>query len=352
MNNQNAQKPDERKLLEGLANPAAGITVSVRRLAQYMGSHAVMVDATVGRKRGRIPLPGKAYGLDKGGLSEEAGTFYGARVSEGHLSFIPKQMEAELGAIEKRLRRAITARTLADGFIPVSAYASLKEEYLTLREAYFRKRDEILSQWDELLDSFHMGAKALLDSVALPSDAREQMMREFVQALPSKEEYQESFSMTLQVKAFPAEAPTAGLDASIAMDVRETWKEEVVSTAILSIEKMVGEGWDLLNRAVSQYIHGGAIKAKTLECIKKFQRDLSWKNLFSNPLLKGLEKRLVKLSSGSADVEGDVEVVEACVLDIYAYAKETHLNLSFEKSAYSEEQMEQMLQFSGLIQKN
>lgn len=331
---------DKKKLLSGLEG--VGISVSVRSLAEYMAGNGVLVVPTVGRQRGHVPMPGKAYGLNLDAMSEDGGAFYRERVSQGHLCFVPREDEAALGALEKRLRRAVENRALAEGFMPLRAYDSLKKEFEDIRTAYFQKRDEILARWDTLLPAFESGVRAMLADIQMPAAMREQVMKEFLSAIPEKEAYAQSFTMSLRVHAFPAESGLIqGLDSSVAADVRATWSEQVVSTAILSIEKMVSEGWSKLASAMRQYLKGGAIKASTEACIQKLAGELEWKNVFRNPLLTELAQRLHGFAELST--EEQAYAAEDGMTAIYGYAVEAGLDLDFANCPYTVGQLNDML---------
>ena len=136
-------------------------------------------------------------------------------------------------------------RSLTDGFMPMSAYDDLREEFLKNRSDYFNKRDEIVQKWSALTTDFEFGLDEMLKGVQIPQTAREELKKRFLSQVPSIREYQSSFSMTLHVRAFPAEeaAIPEGLSSSIAADIKSTWSDEVVQTALLSIENLIGQGW-------------------------------------------------------------------------------------------------------------
>lgn len=332
---------NQKKLLEGLSGP--GINVTVRSLAKYMASNGIRAKATVGRLRVYIGLNEKAYGVDLGGMDETGASFYKERAYAGHLNFIPPEDEAMLNRLEKRLRRAVEHRTLADGFMPMSAYTSLKNEYETTRIEYFQKRDEILAKWPSLLTSFEAGARQMLAGINMPDYQRSQLLEEFMRGIPSASKYKESFSMALEVHAFPAECELEGLDSSVAADVQATWQDEVVTTAITSIEKLIGCVWSKALTAMRQHVSRGTIKAATVKSLARTGEDLAWKNVFRNPLITQLRERLRNLEE--KDDETQAVLIEAAVVDIFAYAMESKLDLSFKDSPYTDDQLSIMLDY-------
>lgn len=336
MSNMNA-----KKALSGLATEK-GISVSVRSLAKYMSSNCVLVTPHIGRGRGYIPMTESAYGIDLAQFTDEGGDFYRSRVSKSHLNFIPPEDEAALATIEKRLRRAVDLRSLTDGFMPMDAYDDLKEEFVKNRDDYYAKRDEICLKWDVLIASFEIGVDEMLKGIQITQTAREELKQCFMQQIPSLERYRNSFSMSLHVRAFPAEgsAIPEGLNSSIAADITETWSEEVVQTALLSIENVIGEGWSMLLSNMRQYLKGASIRDASIAKLEKFSSDLKWKNVFKNPILSRLSAELKGISSLDGDDQADL--MEGAISYIYAYAKDVGIDLDMKNCPYTKEQLDSM----------
>jgi len=329
-----------RKALAGLE--ADGISLRVRSLADYMASNCVLVTPHVGRSRGYIPMPDSAYGLDLSQFTEEGGAFYKTRVSQSHLTFIPPEDESALGAIEKRLRRAVELKSITDGFMPMSAYDDLKKEFEKNRAAYFDKRDEICQKWEILVSSFELGVNAMLQGINMPQTARNALKELFLSQIPDKKTYRDSFTMDLHVRAFPAEgsAVPAGLNSSIAADVKKTWSDEVVQTAMLSIEKTIGQVWSKLLSAMRQYLKNDTIRESSINALENFVSELSWKNVFKNPILTQLNAEIKGISFLKTDEQANL--IEGAIGYVYAYAKDINLDLDLSKSPYDQDQLESL----------
>lgn len=335
-----AMKMKTKKALAGLA--ADGVSMRVRSLAAYMASNCVVVTPHVGRARCFIPMTDSAYGLDLSQFTEEGGTFYKTRVSRSHLNFIPPEDEAELCTIEKRLRRAVDLRSLTDGFMPMSVYEEMKQEFQKIRNDYFQKMDEICLKWDSLVSDFVKGVDAMLNDIQMPQTTRDTLKSHFMSRIPSKESYMSSFTMSLYVRAFPAEASAVpvGIASSIAADIRDTWTDEVVQTAMLSIEKTVGQGWSKLLAAIRQYLKNATIRDSSISALEKFAYELSWKNVFKSPILTQMEMELKGLSS--MDPEDQADVIEGSIGYVYAYAKDINLRLDMKNCPYDQSQLDSM----------
>lgn len=329
---------DYKKLLEGLTGN--GISVTVSDLAKYMSSNGVCVSPTIGRRRGYVSLNEKAYGINLDDMTETGSNFFRSRVSQGHLNFIPPEDEAAFGALEKRLRRAVERKTLSDGFMPVTAYEDLKAEFEKIRAEYFAKRDEVLAKWDFLVADFKAGAKEMLEGIHMPDYQREQVLQSFVKEIPSEADYRDSFTVSLSVRAFPATCTQEGLNSSVAAAVKDTWQDDVMTTAITAIESLIGQMWAKCNAAIKQYIKSGGIKTNTLRSLANLVAELKWKNVFCNPMLTQLQTQLSGVAQG--DDESAADIIEEAISTIYAYADEAHLDLDFTNSPYTAQQLKQM----------
>lgn len=329
-----------KKALAGLA--AEGVSLSVRSLADYMASNCVLVTPHVGRARCFIPMTDSAYGIDLSQFTEEGGAFYKTRVSQSHLTFIPPEDEAALSTIEKRLRRAVDIRSLTDGFMPMSAYEELKQDFQKNRDDYFAKRDEICLKWGILTASFEIGVDEMLKGIQMPQTARDSLKTHFMSQVPRMEKYRSSFTMSLHVRAFPAEASAVpeGINSSIAADIRNTWTDEVVQTAMLSIEKTIGQGWSKLLSAMKQYLKSASIRDTSISALEKFASELSWKNVFKSPILTQLGAELKGVSIKNTEDQSDL--IEGAIGYIYAYAKEINLDLDMKHCPYDLRQLDAM----------
>lgn len=330
---------NEKKLLEGLSAP--GVTVSVRSLAKYIASSGVLVTPHAGRCRGTITLDASTYGVNINAFSEEGAGFYVDRVRNGNMRFIPREDDKELNRLEGQMRYQVDLASLNDGFIPITAYERLKENFDEIRRQYFKKRDEIVNKWDEIVENFRSGLVEMLKGLNLEDSERTRLLEGFMSEIPDPTAYADSFHMTLYVRAFPAETNSEGLSESISTDVQMTWRDDVISTAILSIEKTIGEGWSKAMIAAKQYSQKGSIQQRTIMALEKFGQDLSWKNVFKNKLLEQVQEQINSLSS--KDANGQAQLIEDIILNIYSYAKETQLNLDMQISLYTTKQMDDML---------
>lgn len=333
------KKQNEKKLLGGV-NLGEEIDLTVRSLAQFMAEEGVVVTPFVGRMRCNIPLPN--FGVHTDQMSVTGSRFYAENAGKGFLRFIPKADELELIRLESKLRRACEERVLADAFMPVSAYRSLQEEFSWIRQAYFEKGDEILTRWEELTQTFKNGVEEMLEGVDLGAEEKEQVKEAILSKIPEKESYKNSLQMRLKIRAFQGELRETNFEGDLSNNLTESWREDVVSTAVHSIEKQVEEGWNWVMKGLRRYLKELPIGTRVIEGLTDFREALKWKNVFSNPLLKELETMLAGLEQAADDAKKAYTMEQAAVA-IWRYSKEANIVLPMEEIPYTEEMLDQML---------
>ena len=319
-----------------------GISAKTGDLAEFTRQNLVKVEAHVGRNRGYIPMPAKQLGLKSEKLGESGKAFYEGHMQAGRLSLIPTKVEARFGCLEARLRNSIRHAEVCDGMIPVATYDALKNSYEDIRKEYFEARDEVVKDWDAIVQEFRRGAEEMLGGVRMQKRAREQLYNIICSQIPSKGHYESSFYMGLSVTAFPAVAAPEGLSASVAADIERSWKDNVVGTALKSIENAIGEGFSMLGKAATAYAERGAIPGKTLEAMARYGTDMAWKNVFQNPALTMLARRMKAIGT-AVGTEAKEVIIEEGLIDMWDYAKQMGLQLELSVTPFTADVLDTML---------
>ena len=233
----------------------------------------------------------------------------------------------------------------------MAAYPMLKERFFTIEQDYQQARDEVVAKWDTLVDEFKVGAADMLKGVRMPQRVRNKLFEEIIGGLPSKEDYQSSFYMRLKVTAFPGLAAPTGISPSIAADLEKSWQDSVVSTALAAIETTIGKGFSLLGKAAKSYEAQEKVMGKTLDAMARFSSDLAWKNVFQNPLLTSLGKKMRTIVDADK-TEDKATLVEEALVDIWAYSKEQNITLDASATPFGEDGLDIMLRARELAQTN
>lgn len=335
--------------IQSLVGP--GISVKPADLAAYTAQNTVRVKAHVGRNRGIVPMPVKQFGLKEQKLGQAGQAFYSGHLQAGRLSLIPIADEQCFGRLEARLRNAIARAEVIEGLIPVTAYPSIKQEFQDIRDEYMAARDDVLSRWDSLVDEFKAGAAEMLSGVRMQKRVRTQHYQTIIASIPSKNAYENSFFMELEVTAFPAVAVPEGLNASIAADIEKSVKDNVLTTALKVIEKGIGEGFALLGKAAGAYSDRGMIAPKTLDRLERYGTDIQWKNFFHNPALDAISRKMTAISREES-MDGKEMLVEEAIIDLWQYGKDNGLRLDAGCTPFTTDVLDTMLQIRLDAQSN
>lgn len=320
----------------------AGISAKTGDLAEFTRQNLVKVEAHVGRNRGYIPMPTKQLGFKTDKLGESGKAFYDGNMQEMRFTFIPNKVETKFVCLEGRLRSSIRHAQVCDGMIPIATYDTLKASYEDIRKEYFEARDAVVADWDTLVQEFRRGAEEMLGGVRMQKRVREQLYKMICAQIPSKERYENSFYMGLSVTAFPASGAPAGLSASVAADIERSWKDNLAGTVLKAIELSIGEGFSMLGKAATAYAERGIIPSKTLDAMARFGSDMTFKNVFQNPALTMLARRMQAITTANGTEAKEV-IIEEGLLDMWDYSKQMGLSLELSVTPFTEDVLDMML---------
>ena len=326
-----------KKLLAGLG----GDGISVRSLANYTSSNGVQVSVHVGRYRGTISLPPQL--IIKGKLGEKTQKVYDEYISLGTLRFIPREYESVLASIESSARYKLFNSTIIDGFMPISKYIVYKEEFEELRNEYFLSRDIILMIWDDVIKDFKTGLDELMDAAGVTAYERGGLKDSILKQLPSKEQYSNSFSFALSVKAFPAQPDFSMFDEAVGKDIKESWMSLVVDNALNCISALAQDVFSMCSSAVAKYVEKGVINGKTINGLIVLGEKVKENNMFCNPLLQSVGESLCKLVNID-NPDDQEELVEGVLLEIYEYCQNTGVELKINNKGLPAKTLETMLE--------
>jgi len=354
---------NEKQLLKGLSSQLAGkgIRLDVRSLARYTAESGVMVTVSCGRASGSISLPPRLLGLCPDKWDKESLAFYADHVSLGKVTLIPKDYEKDLNRLDTQARRLIGEyATTGDGtraryssygataagyYVPLAVYQEFKEKFEDIRSEYFAAIDKVVQDWDILLANFTASLTETVNkrcrNTMLKRD-REKLINDVLSAIPNKEQYKNRAHMDLTVRMFPTTgAPTVGLAPDLQDTVNQTWRQDVVSNAIRSIEASLGEVFAQACSIADTYGKMGKVNARSLNTLVRISIRVRRMNIFANPMLEQLAKRLDGLA-GKPDDEVE-DLVEESIVDAYEYAKATGLGLDLDNCPFSKSDLDKMV---------
>lgn len=321
-----------KKLLEGLDIDS----INVGSLAKYIAQSGVFASIHIARCRGSVSLPPRAVGVRVDRMPAEARKAYRNIVQLGNLSFLPKEHENRLNAIESRMRRVLEDCTTTDGFLPAHLYDRFKEELSECKRDFFIERDELVNMWDDVVSGFSADVTAMLAGIRMQQRDRLKLHETIMKSVPSKERFSNSFKVSFSAKAFPGvPATNAQLPAELNDAIERSWAENTIYTAEQAIISLITDAYSSINEAVASYLSTGSIHGRRLTALAKLGKRLGSMNVFCNPLVDDLSTALVSVAGKSADdAEG---VLEECVVSIFKYSKEVGVDIRIKNAVWDEE---------------
>lgn len=321
----NAEKTNE--LLEDLKNQ--GMIVGIEDLAGYIRKQGLIVKEHIGRKRNYVEVSPKLFGVDVNSKGDDVKELFKEHVKMGKLSFIPDSFEKKLVNLESSLRMARRRACIGydDKFMPLEVYKQfIKNEFETKKKEYFELRDEIVRQWDGLIRRFKDILKISLEE--LNSFDKESIEATIVAKLPSKQEYQDSFYMTITAKAFPVVENLDMFEESIQEQIREGLNQETIETLYQIIGKTLDDAFENVSKILITIQKNDKVANKTLGAIKKAAERVSQNNIFHNPKIEEIRLEILDVLASSNEIDVMAEKAEYLLAKIYGYAKELNIENS------------------------
>lgn len=330
------------KLLEGLAGP--GIKLNTRNLAKFTADNGVLVKVSCGRIRGNVGLSPKLLGVKTEKWSDGSKEFFTDHINIGRLKIISKEKEAKLNQLDTRVRRLVSEYSTNGTYVPLMCFEELREKFDAIRNEYLQTIQEVADDWDAMNEEFLVGLNEMLaqSKRTIKKADKTKIYNDIAHSLRSKEDYLQSAYMTMEVRAFPS---TGGASEGLAPDIRDTinqtWKNDVVSNAVKSIEMSIGELWASACTAAELYEKNGKMDTRNIKSLARIAAKTGKINVFANPMLDKLSHRLCDIASLSD--EAAESRVEDSILDCYEYAESTGVKLDYDCCPFDKEQLNNML---------
>lgn len=316
----NAEKTKE--LIAGIQQD--GMSVGIEDLAGYLRKQGLIVNEHIGRKRNYVEVSPKLFGVNVSEKGDDVKELFKEHIKMGKMSFIPDKYEKKLVNLESSLRMARRRSCIGydETFMPLDTFKEFSKEFEDKKRKYFEVRDEIVGMWDSLIVRFKSILQSSLDE--LNSLDKMTVFSAIVAKLPSKEEYRESFYMTLTVKAFPVTENLDMFDESIQSQIKDGLNQETVTTLYEIIGNTLNDAFDNVAKVLTSIQKNDKVANKTLGSLKTASDRIAQKNIFNNPKITQIRREILALSVNK-DEDTQAEQAENLLATIYGYAKELHI---------------------------
>ncbi|TCJ98246.1 UNVERIFIED_ORG: hypothetical protein BDK47_11832 [Anoxybacillus amylolyticus] len=322
-----------------------GLIVGLEDLAKYLRQKGLIVKEHVGRKRNYIELTPQLFGVDFH-RSETLKQFFSEHLKMGKIQFIPDSDEKKLKSIESSLRMARKRASIGydHSYMTIDAYNEFLLTFEEKKQKYFEARDLILAKWESLVSNFKKVLRSTLEELGALD--REELFAMICAKLPTKEEYKESFYMTLTVKAFPVAENLEMFDEKIRREIEKGMQGEALRVMYEIVGNALNDAFLCISNMMKSVHEHGSIQNKTVSGLRTTAKRLAEKNLFHNDKIDSIRESMVQLSH---EKNSDVLLSEGeCLLAfIYGYAQELGVDrlLDIEQSPLSKQELAEMYRF-------
>jgi hypothetical protein len=319
--------------------------VGIEDLSSYIRKQGLIVEEHIGRKRNYVKVSPKLFGVDLTTKGTETNEFFKQHMQMGKIRFIPEQYETALINIEStvRVQRKRNSIGYDNKFMTIDSYNSFMELVEKKKKEYFETRDKIVEMWDVLIARFKEILYISLDE--LHAIDKDKVFNTIISRLPSKEDYANSFYMTVGAKAFPVTENLSMFSSDIQSQIKEGLNQETVQTLYEIIGNTLNDGFESVCRVIKSIKKEdnsiNKIAIKTMGSLKKASQRMAQKNIFNNPKIEKIRISVEELLNLSVNPEVMCEEAEAVASMIYGYAKELEIEdtINLKASPLSEDEL-------------
>ncbi|WPS85399.1 hypothetical protein SMD22_01865 (plasmid) [Brevibacillus halotolerans] len=305
-----------------------GMIVDLEDLAGYLRKQGLIVKEHIGRKRNYVEVSPKLFGVDVSQKGDDVKEFMKEHIKMGKMSFIPDSYEKKLVSLESSIRMARRRACIGyeESFMPLEVYKEFVREFEEKKKSYFDIRDSIVAKWDGLLRRFKEILEISLHE--LNTIDKESIFTTIVAKLPSKQEYADSFYMTLSAKAFPVVENLDMFEESIQDQIKDGLNQDMISTLYEIIGNTLNDAFENVAKILQTLQKNDKVANKTLGSLKKSAERVAQKNIFHNSKIEEIRLEILEVIGCSNEIDTMWEKAENLLATIYGYAKE----LSIENS--------------------
>ena len=314
--------------MENINEILKGSNVKIDELSKYISKSGVCVHPRIGRKRNKVSLPKALMGTVSAADEAEDTEFYNEYINQGTISLIPKSDEKKLISIETSVRSKVSQLAIAcdNTFMTADVYAN---EYLPYfnqkKKEYFEKRDEIVAKWDLLVDVFKTKLNAYFDRRNIIN--KQELMKNIISNIPTKNEFSSSFYMELRLTAFPVEENIDMFSSTLAAQVKNSITETKMDFIVEMMGNLLGDAFNNLNKMLLFYRDNGEIKNQQMKYVKTMKKSLVKNNLLGLDMINDIINDITALENISIDEYDEIaENAESILVKTYGFIKDTNLD--------------------------
>lgn len=332
----------ENNLKESLKGIFPG-EVKVYDIDRFFQQQGVLVDVHAGRFSGKATLNPKIYGVDIS-KDEQLSNFRKEYIKGEKISFIPASIEKKFNSIETatRMKKKELAIGFEDKYMPIEVYKEFNEYLKKQQSKYADVKEEVLSQWDILMKSFKDSLDEMLNK--LQSVDKDEIRSNVLAKAPTKESFEESCKLEVDVLAFPTSQNLALLDEDLSEEIKESLEKKSLNTVYEILGNILADGFESINNAMQLYQDNNCFKKPTLDSLDRLKVRMSKRNILKHPVVNNIIKNLESIKKCEEDDDEILQLLEDSSVLIYSFAKsiEVDVYIDLTKSVLAEKTLQDL----------
>lgn len=291
----------------------------VLEMNKKLRNDGFVVDVSFKRKGHYITISPKLLGADVDN-NEELREFFTKHVKASKVAFLDDDRVRGVENISKSTHKDKRKRSLGQsGSLMTREMLNDFKEYLEgQKKKYFEERDKLVQDYDEMV-AYHkqeFKEKLVKNTMAsLSEQERDELVDKVFRRIPTKEEYYDSFNVTIKTTK-----------VTLVDELDETEAEDALQDTIQQVNEILGKNlsiaFDSLNNLMDVYHKNGILNARNRSIFTTVTADLRKRNLFNDALVEEIIETMTGFKANQTSDDEVIEEAEVLVSKIYGYALE------------------------------
>lgn len=300
-------------------------TVKVQDLGLLFKEKGVIVMLTFRGGQRTYTISPKAFGVKRERLSEESKEFLDKHVKNGSVTFIGKDDWKKVQSIKtktwKQINKLAAGEILGNYYLTIESFLTFEKYFNKVKKEYMELRDSLVERYDEMLSRFKEIIRCSISD--MEAHAAKAEYERIMNKLPSKKEFEESFSVEMHCFGMPTIEDLEGVSDELKEALVSQYKEIGRNLVTDITSTLINEAINTFSSVIKSGASNGRLHPKVIEGVKNSIKRIKRDNIFGNTKLDKIIKSMERLLT--LDADSAVELSERLLVEAYNYSIELGL---------------------------
>ena len=321
-------------------------TVKVQDLGLLFKEKGVIVMLTFRGGQRTYTISPKAFGVKRERLSEESKEFLDKHVKNGSVTFIGKDDWKKVQSIKtktwKQINKLAAGEILGNYYLTIESFLTFEKYFNKVKKEYMELRDSLVERYDEMLSRFKEIIRCSISD--MEAHAAKAEYERIMNKLPSKKEFEESFSVEMHCFGMPTIEDLEGVSDELKEALVSQYKEIGRNLVTDITSTLINEAINTFSSVIKSGASNGRLHPKVIEGVKNSIKRIKRDNIFGNTKLDKIIKSMERLLT--LDADSAVELSERLLVEAYNYSIELGLEekVALEDCPFTREELVSMHQ--------